>query len=130
VEQRSEEEYSSAMKGKKMPEKTATMTLKGEVTKLRKISSGEESGDDNSISSRLRYILEAINSTPPDINLEINSITVSEGMMRIDGSTNSRANTQKLLSAIDKHSKLKRAQESLQQKGSVDSFSVNIDFVK
>jgi hypothetical protein len=127
VEQRTAREYSSAMKGKDMPSKAATLTLKGELTKLRKISSGEAGGDDNLISSRLRYILEAINSTPENINLEINSITVSEGMMRIDGSTNSRANTQKMLGAIDRHTKLKRAQESLQQKGSVDSFSVNID---
>ncbi|MFI4911457.1 MAG: hypothetical protein ACIAQZ_07295 [Sedimentisphaeraceae bacterium JB056] len=129
VEQRTEEEYSSAMKGKSMPDK-GVLILKGEVNKLRRINSGEESGDDNSISSRLQYVLEAINSTPPDINLEINSITVSEGMMRIDGSTNSRANTQKMLAAIDNHKKLKRAQESLQQNGAVDSFSVNIDFVK
>ncbi len=130
VNQRTAKEYESAMKGRSLPDKGAALTLKGEVTKLKKISSGEESGDDSSISSRLRYIFEAINSVPSDVDLKINSITVSSGLMRVDGSTNSRANTQKLLAAIDEHKKLRRAQESLQQSGAVDSFSVNIEFVK
>ncbi len=130
VEQRTREDYSSAMKGKDMTSRGAVLILRGEVTKLRKINSGEDSGDDNTIASRLRYVLEAINSTPADINLKIDSITITEGLMRLDGSTNSRANTQKLLSAIDAHKKLKRAQESLQQSGSVDSFSVNIELAK
>lgn len=130
VEQRTQDEYSSAMKGKKMASKAAVLTLKGEASKLKKIKSGEDGGDDGSIASRLRYILEAINSVPADVNLKIDSITVSDGMMRLDGSTNSRPNTQKMLSAIDTHKKLKRAQESLQQNGSVDSFNVNIELVK
>ncbi len=130
VVQRTQEEYESAMKGGRMPARGAALTLRGEATKLRRISSGEETGDDNTISSRMRYILEAINSTPQNINLNINSITVSGGLMRIDGSTNSRANTQQMLAAIDKHPKLKRSQESLQQSGAVDSFSINIEFVK
>ncbi len=130
VEERTREDYSSAMKGKEMSSKAAVLVLKGEVSKLRKIRSGEDSGDDNSIASRLRYVLEAINSTPLDSNLKIDSITITEGLMRLDGSTNSRANTQKLLSAIDAHKKLKRAQESLQQSGAVDSFSVNIELAR
>lgn len=130
VNERTNQEYSSAMRGKEMTSKAAVLTLQSEVKKLQRIKSGEDGGDDNSIASRLRYILEAINSTPTSINLKINSITVSEGLMRIDGSTNSRANTQQLLNAIDKHSKLRRAQESLQQTGAVDSFSVNIELVK
>ena len=130
IETRTQQEYESAMKGAKMPPRGAALTLRGEVTKLRRISAGEDTGDDNTISSRLRYVLEAINATPQNINLQINSITISGSLMRVDGSTNSRANTQQVLAAIDKHPKLKRAQESLQQSGSVDSFSINIEFIK
>ena len=96
--------------------------LKSEYNRL--LSGGGRSlGDENSILVRLTYLLEAINSTPANINLKITKIKISEKNITITGSTSVRSGTNKLFDAIDKHPKLKKGPEKLLK----DSFSLTIE---
>ena len=92
------------------------------VSKLRK-----PGGDDNSVPAKLTYILEAINSAPAKIDIKVNTLTVSEKTMRIIGDTKSRPATLALFKSIKDHPKLKKSNENLEQSGSRDSFTIDLE---
>ncbi len=119
-------EYSAAMKGRRMTS-APTKDLKSELNKLKRIKSGDSVGDDSTVPSRLRQILEAINKTPSGIGLKIKTISISNSHIRVDGSTSSRSNTQKLLAQLRRHKKLKVSQETLKQVGNEDSFMITLE---
>jgi len=80
---------------------------------------GRRAGDEKSVPARLTYLLEAINSTPANINLKINQIRVTNKNMLLRGSTSSRSGTGKLFAAINKHPKLKKGTEQMTKDGFV-----------
>ncbi len=119
-------EYSAVMKGRRMTS-APTRDLKSELNKLKRIKSGDSVGDDSTVPARLRQVLEAINKTPSGIGLKIKTISISDSRIRVDGSTSSRANTQKLLAQLRKHKKLKVSQETLKQVGNEDTFMITLE---
>ncbi len=120
-----ENEYSAAMYGKK-PHKRRSIakSLKDELTRVKKLR--ETGGDENSVPAKLTYILEAINSAPPKIDIKVNTLTISEKTMRIIGDTKSRSATLALFKSIKNHPKLKKSNENLEA-GSRDSFTVDLE---
>lgn len=126
IEAKIKSEYSSAMKGRRISSAPAK-DLKSELSKLKRIKSGDSSGDDTSVPARVLQVLEAINKTQSGIGLKIKTVSVSESSVRVDGSTSSRGNTQKLLAEFRKHKKLKVAQETLKQVGPEDTFMITLE---
>ncbi len=92
------------------------------ISKLRKTG-----GDDNSVPAKLTYILEAINTAPAKIDIKVNTLTISEKTMRIIGDTKSRPATLALFKSIKNHPKLKKSNENLEQSGSRDSFTIDLE---
>lgn len=121
-------EYSAAMFGKKPPPKEAISSkLKREYKHIYDIKSGQISGDDQSVSAKLTFVFEAINKAPANIDLNIDTISITSKTIRIIGNTNGRGSTLKLFESIKKHKKLKLASKSLKQAGGRDSFTITIE---
>ena len=123
------DEYTKAMKRSKVSN-YPVKDLKGELNKLRKIKEGVSTGDQEGPPANLMMVLEAINNTPKNIGLKIDSISITEKTIRIDGSTTSRANTQAVLSEFRQHKGIKVGQETLKQVGPEDKFVVTLEPVK
>ena len=101
--------------------------LKREYTKLQRIKTGQSFGDEKSVTARLTFIFEAINNAPKNIDVKINTISVTTKTMRIIGDTNGRKSTLALFKAIKDHPKLSVGQQSLKQSGARDAFTVTIE---
>lgn len=98
------------------------ISLKGMYNRLTS-GVGHRVGDENSVPVRLTYLLEVINSTPANINLNIAQIRVTSKNMQLRGSTSNRSGTIKLFEEINKHPKLKKGTEQITK----DSFSITIE---
>ena len=101
--------------------------LKRELTHIEKVQAGLGPADENSVTARLTFILDAINTLPPNTDIKVNDITVTQTTMKLTGDTNSRATTLRFFDIITKHEKLKKMNDSLNQKGGRDNFSVNLE---
>jgi len=125
LREKMENEYSAAMYGKEAPKRLSiARSLMAEHTRVSKLR--KPGGDDNSVPAKFTYILEAINSAPPKIDIKVSTLTVSEKTMRIIGNTKSRPATLSLFKSIKDHPKLKKSNENLEA-GSRDSFTVDLE---
>lgn len=121
-------DYKAVMFGKAPPAvEPIHARLKREYNKLQRIKTGQSVGDEKSPTARMTFIFEAINDSPPNIDLRINTISVTGKTMRIIGDTNGRKSTLALFKSIKDHPKLTTGQQNLKQSGSRDTFTVTIE---
>lgn len=126
--EKSTKDYKAVMFGKNPPPvEPIHARLKREFNKLQRIKTGQSVGDEKSVTARLTFIFEAINNAPKNIDVNINTISVTPKAMRIIGDTNGRKSTLALFKAIKDHPKLTTGQQNLKQSGARDSFTVTIE---
>jgi hypothetical protein len=120
-------DYAAVMLGDKLPDKTSpAKKLANELRHIRDVKSGLSSiTGEESISSKLTLVLGAFNNCAAATNLEIDSISISEKSIRVDGSTSSRTNTLKLFEAVSKGG-LEILQQSLSASGARDDFTITV----
>ena len=103
-------EYAAVMLGKKPTNEKELISnkLKRELFRIQKAKSGLDSGDDNSSSTKLGYVLACFND--PDImkgvDVEIKEINIRSDNIKVIGSTRKRSHTLKVLEALDNHPRL------------------------
>jgi hypothetical protein len=131
LEKRAAADYTDAMFGNKPSSRQPiTSQLKHALNEARNIQKGIGSGDDDSPTTKLTFILEAINSVPKNVDLRIADISITSKAIRITGDSNSRQSTLEFFDAIKKHKKLKKSHENLSQKSNRDTFIVNLELTK
>jgi hypothetical protein len=115
------------MLGDKLPDKTSpAKKLANELRHIRDVKSGLSSiTGEESISSKLTLVLGAFNNCAAATNLEIDSISISERSISVNGSTSSRTNTLKLFEAVSRGG-LEILQQSLSAKGARDDFTITV----
>jgi hypothetical protein len=126
--EKSTRDYKAVMFGKAPPRQEPIHSrLEREFNKLQRIKTGQSVGDEKSVTARLTFIFEAINNAPENIDININTISVTPKAMRIIGDTNGRKSTLALFKAIKDHPKLTTGQQNLKQSGARDTFTVTIE---
>ena len=121
------QQYAAAMFNKKIPPEGVVSRLGREITKIQKIKSGLLSAaGEESISAKLTFVLEAFNNAPANIDLNINTITITTKTITIAGDTNRRKNTLRLFDSIKKHQKLKISQSTYELKAGRDKFRITV----
>ena len=122
------EEYSIAMPGQTFPRSENPVGKLGrEKTRIEKVKAGSLSaGGDDSIAAKLTFLLEALNNTPAEVDLDISTITVTTKNISVMGST-SRQGYLKLFGSIDKHPKLQRGQSKYESKNNRDNFRMTVE---
>jgi len=120
-------DYAAVMLGDKLPDKTSpSRKLDNELRRIKAVKSGLFSiTGEESISSKLTLVLGAFNSCAAATNLEIDSISVSEKSISVDGSTSSRTNTLKLFEAVSKGG-LEILQQRVSASGARDGFTITV----
>jgi hypothetical protein len=119
-----EKDYSAVMFGKKPPARTSpTSKLRGELSRIRNI--GGPSLDEESVSSKLTLVLEAINSCAAQTDLNVGSITVTAKSITITGDTAAKQNrnTLRFFDAIKKAG-LEISTQNIYAKAGRDHFSL------
>ena len=129
VENRIKEEYSDVMFGKKPnTQENVSTQLRKVALKLKASGSGLNVGDEKSVPAQLTYLLQAINSVPSSVSLEIADISISARSITIVGNTKSRRESLSLSNAINKHPKLKKGKEVFKNKaGTGDTFTISAE---
>lgn len=108
-----QEQYAVVMRVDEMP-KDFLRKLTSELGRVKAGTSAMRTGRE-SVSQLLTFTLEALNSAPPAIDLQIDSISVTQKNVVIAGSTKSQQHTQ-LFRTIDKHPRLQKAKSSYNPK--------------
>lgn len=129
VEENNVAEYKAVMFGKNPPAapRMPSSALKTEYTRVKNIEDGIGLGDDKSIPARLTFFLEAVNSTPANVDIVIQQITVTSRSMKVKGDTNSQPGTMALLNEIKKHPRIALGSERIAADGSRYVFEITID---
>ena len=102
-------------------------TIKSEQIRVEKVKSGQLSvSGEAAISAMLTYVIEALNSAPPQVQPNIDYITVAAKSIIMAGDTANRDATLALINAIDAHQHLKVSQSSFDFKSNRDQFRFTI----
>jgi hypothetical protein len=125
LHERLNNDYTSAMYGKKLPpSESVGSRLRRE---LKTVKDMQQYGlVEGSVVARLTYVLEAINSSPLSVDVNIKTLTISERTISLIGDTNSRKSTRELFDAIKKHNKLDVTEERFNANGNRDEFVVSL----
>jgi hypothetical protein len=121
-------EYTAVFAGK-TPSSTADAisNLNRELIRVQKVKSGQISASgEASVSALLTYVIEALNKTPPNVQVNFDYITVSPKTVIVAGDTGSHDNTLALFNAFDSHPHIKTSQSSFDFKSNRDQFRVTI----
>jgi len=127
LRKRFEQEYSTVMRGGKMPGKSsiALSKLKTTRNKLKNTRPGELTGvDQKTIPAKLTTVLAAFNSVAMKTNLNIEKIAITSKNIVVSGDTSSRANTLALLKQIKKTMNVQG--ERLGPKDNRDTFNITL----
>lgn len=121
-------EYSIAMPGQKFPRtENPVSKLNRTRNSIEKVKAGVLSaGGDDSVAAKLTFLLEALNNTPKDVDLDIGTITVTTKSISVMGSTSSRGYL-KLSGSIDKHPKLQKGQSTYEPKNNRENFRITVE---
>ncbi len=98
--------------------------LRGAVRMIRANKTGI--GDQETISSKLTLVLQALVSCAAQTDLNIDTITLSKANIVVTGDTSRRPNTLKVFDAMDKAG-LARKQEAYIEKGGRDTFTITVE---
>jgi hypothetical protein len=108
---------------------SAVRKLAGELRRIRDVKSGQLSvTGQESVSAKLTLVLEAFNKCAAEINLDIDSVSITAKSISIAGSTSSRKNTLKLFAALK--GRLNILQQRLDSKGGRDNFRITVEIKK
>jgi hypothetical protein len=122
------EEYRGAMYGTNPPTTEAINSrLRRTLVNAKRVQEGLGPGDDKSVPAKLTFLLEAINTSPPTVDVMIQQISITDRSMRVKGDTNSRKSTLELFESIKKHPKLKFGSERMAMVGARDTFEFTIE---
>jgi hypothetical protein len=105
--------------------------FKSEAVRVEKAKRGQLSASgEASVSALLTYVLEALNAVPPQVQMNIDYLTVGSKSIIISGDTalrdNTHDNTIALFNAIDAHPHLKTSQPNYEFKANRDQFRVTV----
>jgi hypothetical protein len=130
LERKFAKQYSVVMQGKKLSARgSAVRKLAGELRRIRDVKSGQLSvTGQESVSAKLTLVLEAFNKCAAEINLDIDSVSITAKSISIAGSTSSRKNTLKLFAALK--GRLNILQQRLDSKGGRDNFRITVEIKK
>lgn len=124
-------DYSATMYGRKPAGRAPIRSqLNSAYNKVKTIKDGKGFGDESSVTAKLTFILEAMNNSPKNIDLNVASITISSKAMRVTGDTNSRASTLALFDSFKKHEKLNKTLEDLTGDNNRDKFGITLELKK
>ncbi|NLW82824.1 MAG: hypothetical protein GXY41_00220 [Phycisphaerae bacterium] len=122
------EEYRGAMYGANPPTTEAINSrLRRTLVNVRRVQDGLGPGDDKSVPAKLTFLLEAINSCPPEVDVKIQQIMITDNTMSVKGDTNSRRSTLDLFDAVKKHPRLKLGTERMSISGNRDTFDFTVE---
>jgi hypothetical protein len=122
------EEYRGAMYGTNPPTTEALNSrLRRTLVNAKRVQEGLGPGDDKSVAAKLTFLFEAINNSPPTVEVMIQQISITERSMRVKGDTNSRKSTLDMFESIKKHPKLKFGSERMAMVGARDTFEFTIE---
>ena len=122
------EEYRGVMYGANPPTAEAVNSrLKRTLAAVKRVQEGLGPGDDKSIPAKLTFLLEAINNSPPTVDVVIQQIAITDRSMRVKGDTNSRKATLDMFESIKKHPRLRFGSERMQMVGNRDSFEFTVE---
>jgi len=118
-------DYSAAMYGAKPP---ANESMGSKLRRtLNDVKKFQQTGfDENAITARLTYILEAINQSPASVDVNLKTITISDRSITLIGDTDSRKSTRDLFDSIKGHKRLEVAEERFNANGPRDEFNITL----
>jgi len=123
------EDYFAVMLGQELPDNT-TSALRKLGSELRSIEAKKKGlttiKGEESISSKLKLVLEAFNKCAKQTNLNIKSVTVTATDIIIMGDTSSQPSTQKFFEAV-RNNDLEISKVSFELKGGRHGFSIIVE---
>lgn len=85
-------------------------------------------GGDKSVPGKLGSFFEALNQTPPNVDVQIQQITITERSMSIKGDTNSRSGTLAFFNQLKNHPRINVSSERLTAgAGGRDGFEITLE---
>jgi hypothetical protein len=121
-------EYKLAMNGRNS-RGYPILEIDKEIAKLEKIKSGVTAGD-KTVSGMLIQIFNILSSTDKNNRINIESISVTDDTIRLDGTTAGRRYTLELIEMLRSNEFFTVSQEDLKQEGADDKFVIRIDVSK
>lgn len=121
-------QYSAVMLGKKPPARAKVIAdkLGTELRRIKNVQSGKLGAKgEKTISAKLTLVLNAFNKCAKRTDLKIDSISITDKNISLQGSTSSRAKTLELLKALEQNG-LESSRESIESKGGRDNFRIMI----
>jgi hypothetical protein len=120
-------EYMAVFNKQPPSEKEVLSNLNREAIRVEKIKRGQiGASGEASVSALLTYVFQSLNGVPPNVQVNIDYITVGAKSILIAGDTPSREATIALFNSFDAHQHLKTSQPSYDFKGGRDQFKVTI----
>jgi hypothetical protein len=118
-------DYSAAMYGAKPPaSESIGSRLRRELNRVKQLQ--QYGVDENAITARLTYILEAVNKSPASVDVNLKTITISDRSITLAGDTDSRKSTRDLFDSIKSHKRLEVAEERFNANGARDEFNITL----
>jgi len=121
-------QYSAVMLGREPPSKAKSVAdkLGGELRRIKNVQSGKLGAKgEKTISAKLTLVLTAFNQCAKKTKLQVDSISITDKNISLQGSTFSRAMTIELLKALEQNG-LESSRESIESKGGRDNFRIAI----
>jgi len=121
-------QYSVVMLGKKPPAgaKAIADKLGGELRRIKNVQSGKLGAKgEKTISAKLTLVLNAFNKCAKRTDLKIDSISITDKNISLQGSTSSRAKTLELRKTLEANG-LEISRDSVESKGGRDNFRIMI----
>ncbi|NLH15796.1 MAG: hypothetical protein GX455_04390 [Phycisphaerae bacterium] len=129
-------DYEPVMNSDKLPttEKVSGKLMRT-LSQLEKAAKGLGSGDENSVVSRLTYILEGLNAamqvaegqSANKVGLEIDQIKIAPKSVTLKGSTSGRSQTLAMMEAFRKGGKLNPTHVQHKEAGNRDEFQIGLE---
>lgn len=118
-------DYSASMYGKEPP---GSMSMGYKLrSELKRVQQLQQYGiDENAITARLTYILQAVNQSPASVDVNLKTITISERSITLVGDTDSRTSTRNLFDAIKAHKRLEVVEERFNAGNQRDEFNITL----
>lgn len=122
-----QKEYSMVLPGKKIQKGVdAVKELSKEARRVKDTKSGQfNPAHQQTPVAKLTLVLDAFNKCAKQVNLTVDSISISASVINITGSTSSRENTLKLFDNL-RASRLDILQQRLDSKAGLDVFSISV----
>lgn len=122
-------QYKMVVAGSRIgPRDNVIAKLEREIRRVKDRKQGKLSmlGDETT-AAKLTYVLEALTEAPKSVDFNIETISISEKVIRIQGDTNNRRSTLQLFGQFNKHPKLKKGPATFKPSGGRDTFRLSLE---